>query len=82
MYGFQVYSTEVDDRGIDFIARYDKGEWLQIQVKSARTANTNYIFLSKDKFELSPSIFVVLVLFDELKPPQAAQFFFCKIVGR
>lgn len=25
MYGFQVYSTEVDDRGIDFIARYKKG---------------------------------------------------------
>lgn len=22
MYGFQVYQTEVDDRGIDFVARY------------------------------------------------------------
>jgi len=36
MYGFQVYSTEVDDRGIDFIARYKKGPFLSLQVKSIR----------------------------------------------
>ncbi len=34
MYGFQVYKTEVDDRGIDFVARYEQGPFLEIQVKS------------------------------------------------
>jgi len=28
MYGFQVYGTEVDDRGIDFVARHDLGPFL------------------------------------------------------
>jgi hypothetical protein len=30
MLGFQVYSTEVDDRGIDFVVRYEKGPFLSI----------------------------------------------------
>ncbi|MDP2769507.1 MAG: hypothetical protein Q8O81_06700 [Giesbergeria sp.] len=38
MYGFQVYSTEVDDRGIDFVARHAKRAFMQVQVKSVRGA--------------------------------------------
>ena len=37
MYGFQVYTTEVDDRGIDFVARYERGPFYQVQVKSIRS---------------------------------------------
>lgn len=38
MYGFQVYGTEVDDRGIDFVARYEHGRFIEVQVKSLRSA--------------------------------------------
>ena len=31
MYGFQVYTTEIDDRGIDFVTRHRKGPFLSIQ---------------------------------------------------
>ncbi len=47
MYGFQVYSTEVDDRGIDFVARYEEGPFIEVQVKSLRSAG--YVFMQKDK---------------------------------
>jgi len=52
MYGFQVYSSEVDDRGIDFVARYGNGPFLSVQVKSVR--EKGYVFMQKDKFGLSP----------------------------
>jgi hypothetical protein len=32
MHGFQVYTTEVDDRGIDFVCRHGKGPFIEIQV--------------------------------------------------
>ena len=69
MHGFQVYTTEIDDRGIDFITRFEKGGWLQIQVKSIRRANTQYVFMPKTKFELSATLLVALVIFEESKPP-------------
>ena len=42
MYGFQVYTTEVDDRGIDFVARFENGSFVSIQVKSVR--ENGYVF--------------------------------------
>lgn len=37
MYGFQVNQTEVDDRGVDFVARYKRGSFMDVQVKSIRS---------------------------------------------
>jgi hypothetical protein len=48
MFGFQVYGTEVDDRGVDFIAQFGDGPFLKIQVKSVR--DSGYVFLEKSKF--------------------------------
>ena len=45
-YGFEVYDTIVDDRGIDFIARKND-EFFEIQVKAVR--NYNYTFISESK---------------------------------
>ncbi|HDL01795.1 MAG TPA: DUF4365 domain-containing protein [candidate division Zixibacteria bacterium] len=59
MYGFQVYSTEVDDRGIDFVCRHQEGPFLEIQVKSVRDAK--YVFMIKDKFKLSKHLWLALV---------------------
>ena len=67
MHGFQVFTPEVDDRGVDFIARFDKLEWLEIQVKSVRDAE--YIFLTKKKFELSRTLYAAVVILSEGKEP-------------
>jgi hypothetical protein len=67
MHGFQVYSTEVDDRGIDFVARRDKGFFLSIQVKSIR--KKGYVFLQKDKFDIAPDWFLALAILNEGKEP-------------
>ena len=78
MYGFQVYATEVDDRGIDFVARHERGPFLQIQVKSVRFKSQNpsgYVFMAKDKFardrsELTESRYVALGLLRDDLPPE------------
>ncbi len=67
MYGFQVYTTEVDDRGIDFVARYNKGSYLSIQVKSIR--ESGYVFMQKDKFTPSKDLYLALVILNEGKEP-------------
>jgi hypothetical protein len=68
MYGFQVYGTEVDSRGIDFIARYENGPFLQVQVKSLRKT-PNYVFMHKAKFALHEQNYLALGLLFEGKPP-------------
>ena len=47
-YGYEVYDTVVDDRGIDFLARKG-GEVYEIQVKAVR--NYKYTFILKDKMK-------------------------------
>lgn len=63
MYGFQVYEPEVDDRGIDFIARFQTGPFIEVQVKSSRSLG--YIFAQKSKFVLSDNLFMAVVLFSD-----------------
>ena len=68
MHGFQVYSTEVDDRGIDFVARYENGPFLSIQVKSIR--EKGYVFMQKEKFELSPDLYLAVAILHEGGEPK------------
>ena len=49
-YGFDVYTSGVDDHGVDFIAKNKAGDYFEVQVKSVR--NDNYVFIRKDKIEL------------------------------
>jgi hypothetical protein len=65
--GFEVYSSEVDDRGIDFVARRGPAPFLEFQVKSVR--EKGYIFLPKHKTALSPTRVVAAVVFKEGAPP-------------
>jgi len=60
MHGFQVYTPEVDDRGIDFVCRYGDGEFIEIQVKSIRQIGN--VFLFKSKFKLSKRLYLALGL--------------------
>ncbi len=67
MHGFQVYSTEVDDRGIDFVARYEDGPFIEIQVKSLRSPG--YVFMHKSKFPLKEETYLALGLLSEGNAP-------------
>jgi hypothetical protein len=53
-YGFEIYTSEVDDHGVDFIMKYKKQSFYEIQVKSLRESNKgNYIFITKDKMDVT-----------------------------
>lgn len=67
MYGFQVYKTEVDDRGIDFIARFEQRPFIEVQVKSLRSHG--YVFMQKEKFVLREHLYLALAMFKEGYPP-------------
>ena len=47
-YGFEVYTSEVDDHGVDFIIKVpNKNEFYEVQVKSVRDYGYAYIAKSK-----------------------------------
>jgi len=67
MFGFDVYSSEVDDKGIDFVVRLDEKRYFDVQVKSCR--GLGYIFFPKDKFALRDNMLAAVVVLDEGEPP-------------
>ena len=67
LFGFEVYTAEVDDRGVDFIIRKDD-RYYDVQVKSAR--GFKYIFFPKDKFSPRDNLLAAIVLFFDGEPPQ------------
>lgn len=52
-YGMSIYTSEVDDHGIDFVAESQKG-FIKFQVKTVRQS-TNYVFMKKDYFNINDS---------------------------
>lgn len=68
-YGFDIYTSEVDDHVIDFIAKTKTDRFLEIQVKSAR--QMNYVYMQKAKWDINnPNTFLTLLLFEEGKLPE------------
>jgi len=68
MYGFEVYSSEVDDRAIDFVARREAG-FIEVQAKCLR--DYGYVFIPKSLFTPRPHAYVALGLLFDGKEPQA-----------
>lgn len=66
---FHTYSSDIDDHGIDFIARRQSGPFLEIQVKGTR--HLNYVFFKKAVFVPRENLFAAVVLFFEHQAPQA-----------
>lgn len=61
-YGLDIYSSEVDDHGIDFVAKSKTGIFWEIQVKSFR--NMGYVFMPKKYFNIEQSnLLLHLLLF-------------------
>jgi len=69
LFGFDVFTPEIDDKGIDFIAKKSKnGEYLEIQVKAIRKLNT--VFMQKVHFDITKeNLYLVLLIFSENKMP-------------
>jgi len=51
-YGMDVYTSEVDDHGVDFVAKTKSGKFIEIQVKSIRVEKTGYVFMTKEHFSV------------------------------
>lgn len=59
-YGLSIYTSEVDDHGIDFVAETEKG-FLKFQVKTIRD-ETNYVFMKKQNFDISDkALYLILI---------------------
>lgn len=72
-YGYDVYTSEVDDHGVDFVARNpDDGQYYEIQVKAVR--NLDYVYIRKDKMVLSPARLVYLLLFSNGTMPTGSRY--------
>jgi len=64
--GADVFTSEVDDHGIDLVIRTATGDHYDIQVKSAYRASTGYVYL----YRTHPRLFLALVRFIDGQPPE------------
>ena len=71
-YGFDVYTSEVDDHGVDFIAKNSNSVFYEIQVKSTR--NDNYAFIKKNKIVLDENHLVCYIRFIDGELPDCYVF--------
>ncbi|MBK35563.1 MAG: hypothetical protein CME26_08570 [Gemmatimonadetes bacterium] len=68
MYGYEVYTAEVDDRGIDFVVRGQPGTFYEVQVKTVTDYNLAYI--NESKFRSDGTFLIALVRLVEAEPPE------------
>ena len=64
--GFDVYTTEIDNKGIDFVVK-SNDKYFDIQVKSVR--DKNYVYMKKKYFSPRKNLLLALVLFEDEKSP-------------
>ena len=68
-YGLNVYTAEVDDHGIDFVAESKNG-FLKFQVKSIRISTSQYVFMRKDYFDIEDkNLYLLLILLTDGEYP-------------
>lgn len=63
-FGLEVYTSEVDDHGVDFIVKNKKGRFIEVQVKSLReTNNGNYSYIYKTKMDIDDQDRIVCFIY-------------------
>ena len=62
-YGYDVYSSEIDDHGVDFVIKNGAGSFYEVQVKSVLKGR--YVYIPKDKITLDDNHLVCLLLFTD-----------------
>lgn len=67
LYGFEVYASDCDDRGIDFVARRPGSHFYLAQVKTTRPGANP--FIPERKFQLSDQFLFVAVRLDDDHEP-------------
>ena len=67
LWGFSVFTSEVDDRGIDFVVRTNDSRHYDVQVKSIR--GLNYIFFPKHSFPIRDNMLAAITIFKESESP-------------
>lgn len=70
-YGFEIYTSEVDDHGVDFIAKSNR-DFYEIQVKSLRTEKkSNYTYVEKTKMDINDRCrFICFLYFTNMQLPE------------
>lgn len=67
-YGFEVYTSEVDDHGIDFVAKCpETSKFYEVQVKSKRPRGS--IFVNKDDMTMDEYHLLCCICFGEKEWP-------------
>lgn len=67
-YRYEVYTSEIDDHGVDFVAKApDTDVFYEIQVKSM--CRGSYIFISKDKTKMDDRHLVCFLHFEDNEMP-------------
>lgn len=66
--GCDVYTSDVDDRGIDFIVRLDSSHYLDIQVKTVR--GYSYVYAREASFPDAENLYLALVILQNDAQPQ------------
>jgi hypothetical protein len=66
--GFEVYTAEYDDRGVDFVIRNDKGRYFSVQVKATGKSASPFIYA--ERFEMSPEFLLCAVRLVEAEIPK------------
>ena len=66
-YGFEIYSSEVDDHGVDFVIKRG-AEYYDVQVKSI--LKSKYIFMAKTKFPINQILLLCFIIFKDSELPQ------------
>jgi hypothetical protein len=68
LYAADIYSPEIDDKGIDFIVRTGTNKYWEVQVKSLYKSQNFY--MDKHKFDIEqPNLLVALVRFANGEQP-------------
>lgn len=60
-YGLEVYTSEVDDHGVDFVTKISGG-FYEVQVKALRKSPTMYSLIKKDKMDIADTHRLVCLL--------------------
>lgn len=70
-YGLSIYTSEVDDHGIDFVSESKDGRFLKFQVKSIRTDRSGYVFMKERHFPIDDNgLYLFLILLEDNEHPK------------
>ena len=70
-YGYDVYTSEVDDHGVDFVTKYDS-KFYEVQVKSVR--QDGYLYIPKEKVIVSDNFLICYMRFTDDNLPDVFVF--------